>query len=487
MKKLVLSLKGRKVCEFSSTCQFLVYIIDIFIKLSIISLVTFSGIIHEFISAAYPELSRYIYLYIISLLVWGLLLLKFAVSSKIVFSKTKFDMFYMGLLTFFLISVLMTKEKIAGVFGTNATWSYSIITILSISVIYYVIVLIFNYTKGIKWLSLAFLFSLIIPSIFYLFKISQNETVKSLDYLKYAVLSIPLSISLVTIYKKVYLKVIAFLGVVLNLFLIAFYSEFLSGTIFILSAGVLCLFLLFYFYFWVKNSNTIYVFFKDLRSKVKNIKDLRNMIQKDKKEFSVFLMTIFMAVWIIGFSIFSYRFFSLNIKPFIFDWYSKDLGKIQGIGMWLIGKNDLTREFSSIEIINILANYGIFAVVIYIGYLIYTIYISGKLTLKLLNIGTFRNIILLSGIFVTLMSVFVNLLLSRFTPMVLILFIYSSGMLAIICDIFDKKNAYYLVECSPSKSKLLLILRIIISLFILSFIVLGSVGILKSLDTGLFV
>ena len=144
------------------------------------------------------------------------------------------------------------------------------------------------------------------------------------------------------------------------------------------------------------------------------------------------------------------------------------------------------KVFSSFEVINILANYGIFGVIIWLLLIVNAIYISAKLSLKLLYIGNFRNIILLSSIYVTYFMIFLNFILSRFSPLSFIIIIYTSSVLAIINDLIEKKEMYKLPDCRKAVHLSDKIFRIVVSLLVIVFIVLGIVGILTGLDKGIF-
>ena len=307
--------------------------------------------------------------------------------------------------------------------------------------------------------------------------------------MRYTVLAIPLTIGILFIFNKVYLRIIAFIGLLFSLFLIAFYSNFVQGAMFILSVGVLALFLLFYFSFWVKNSKIITELFADLVSSFKSIKSFdsfKEIFKEKRKGWIVLLVVIFMAIWIIGFASFCFRYYRTSIGPYLSDWLSEDFGKMQGIRMWLVGKNDLSSEFSSMEVLNILGNYGIITALIFIAFLVYGIYVTGRLTLKLLYTGSFKNVILLSSLFVTFVAIFVNFLLARFTPMVYLLLIFSTGLFAVIDGLINKKEIYKLLEC---KDKLLLkswIIKIIFMILILCFTGAGMVGVLLGVDKGVY-
>ncbi len=486
MRKLTLSFKGKVIHEFPSYCQFYIYIIDLITKLSIILLFSAIALLHEVISVSDEELAMFTGIYIASVLIWGLLLLKLVISRREIFGKSKFDIYFMGLLTVSLVSVLLSSDRVTGVFGSTGTWSFSIITYLSIAVIYYITSIIFRYSRGVKWLAIAFLGSILVPSIYHIVLLLQDESVKNLDYFRYAVMTIPLTIGVIFTFKKFGLRLISFIILLGNLFLVAYYSTFLSGSMFILNVGVLSLFILFYFSFWVKNSNVLIDFIKGITSHFKNIHTLKKELSRRKRGLTIFTMMLFMALWILGFAIYAFNYFENNIGSFIFSWIKDDISQVQGFRMWFIGKNDLSKVFSSFEFINVLANYGILGVAIWLLLMVNAIYISAKLTLKLLYIGNFRNIILLSSIYVTYFMIFLNFILSRLNPLSFIALIYASSVLAIINDLIDKKEMYKLPDCRKPTQISDKIFRIVVSVLVIAFIFLGIAGILTGLDRGIF-
>ena len=211
MHKLALSFKGKVIHEFSSYCQFSVYVTDLITKTAIILLFAVIALLHEFLAVSDEELAMFVGMYIASIVIWGMLLLKLVISRKEIFGKSKFDVYFMGLLTVSLISVLLSDDRVTGVFGSTGTWSFSIITYLSVAVIYYITSILFRYSRGIKWLAVAFLASILTPSIYHISILLQDESTKSLDYFRYAVMTIPLTIGIIFTFKKLALRVISFI------------------------------------------------------------------------------------------------------------------------------------------------------------------------------------------------------------------------------------------------------------------------------------
>ncbi len=488
MRGIIINFKGRTFRKFTSMRQFGVYMNDILIKAVVIFLFMNIGMF-EIVGISSNKLAKFVFIYVTAACLWGLLLIRFVISDKKVFGKTKFDIFYMGILTLALISVLLSSDRVHGVFGDYETWSYSIITFLSFSIIYYVVVLLFKYLQGIRWLNLSLVLSVLLPGIYYITVLFPENGTISLDYMRYVVLSVPFIIGVLFAFKKLFLKIVAFITLIISLFLVDYYSTYLQGTMFILSTGVLSLFILFYFSFWVKNSQVIINLVKDFISKlkgIKTIKDLKIIYKKRKREWLIFLVTILMAAWIIGFASFCYKYYVNNINPYIGEWLKDDLSNMSGFRMWLIGKNDLSEEFSSMEVINILGNYGILSTILFIGFLFYGAFIAGKMALKYLYKGTFSNVILLSSLFVTIVGIFITFLLIRFTPMIYLMLILVFSILAII-DALHKKEGLY--KLPVFRKKLTLKQKLIKAagiLIIIGFTLVGIIGIFSGIDRGIF-
>ncbi|MBU0976298.1 MAG: hypothetical protein ABIE03_05485 [Patescibacteria group bacterium] len=483
MKKVVLGFRGKELARFESSRLAVVYLIDLLLKLGILGLIVCLSLVHEFIDASPSELSGFVGIYLLSIFCWGLLFVRSIVIGKGAFGKTKFDLGFMSILFFLLLGVLFAEDRVTGVFGKFGTWSYSIVTFLSISIIYYVTTVVFKYSRGVKWLSLGFLLSLLIGGVYNVILVSKDDSSPGLDYLRYAVISIPLAIGTLFILRKTFLKVISIVAILLNLFLVGYYSNYLRGSMFILSVGVLSLFVLFYFSFWIRNGSLIISF---LRKLVTNLKKIRSVLREGKRELLILAMMIFMAGWILGFGVFSIGYYKENIGPYIGSWVQEDLDKMEGVKMWVVGDNNLSSEFSSLEILNFLGNYGVLGTISLVLLLLSGIFYSAKLTIKLLYQGSFRNIILLSGIFITAVTVFVNFLLSRFSPLSYLLLFIVFSLFAIIDDIFNRRNLYALSVQKDKWDRKQMIFRVAFSLIIAVLFISGMLGVLDGLDKGLF-
>jgi hypothetical protein len=536
MQKIVLCIGGKTFKSFESLSQLVVYGLDCALKIVIVCLFITLGISHEVVISSNPQLSSFVLLYISAIIVWGLLLAKFIFLGKTTLGKTRFDLFFMGMLTFFLLSVLMSPDKVRGVFGSFGTWQISVMTFLSVSIIYYVSALLFCYKKGMKWFISFFLFSLFIPALYYIvgvlqaykassdfvkygllavplalipFALFKNIRLKvisfllslfvvyfvishfphiagqSSDFLIYSVISLPFSITCLFVFRRLFLKIICFDTLLFNLFLIAYYSSFLQSGLFILSCGVASLFILFYLSFWIKNSFTVINFVKKIFLKIQRREKLLPLMQERKRAFIITLMLFFMALWIIGFIFFNGQYYKTNIGPYIGTWIHEDISKMNGIKMWIIGNTDLSKEFSSLEVLNILGNYGIVGVSLFLGFLMYSSFISGKVTLKLLYMGSFKNTLLGASIFISSMSILITALLSRFSPMIFLLLIWLTALLNIIESIISRKNLYQLEKAKEVKWKVRIV-QLLACILILVLVIVGTGGILSGVEKGTF-
>jgi hypothetical protein len=325
-----------------------------------------------------------------------------------------------------------------------------------------------------------------VSSLYQIVLIIKDEGIIDRNYLLYSVLALPLSIGLAFLFRKIMLKALALISVVLNLFLIAYYSDYLNGAMFVLSTGVLALFILFYFSFWIKNSKKIVDYFRGLLSKVRDIKQLASYIKEKKRDSFIILIVFFMALWILGFALFSFDYFTNDLWPYLKDEYRGDFDKLQGVRTWLAGENDLTQTFSSIEFMNILGNYGIFTVAVYLAFLAFSIFKTGKLVLSMLYNGSFKNVILLSGIFVSFFCVFVIFMISRFNPLIYILFLVSLVLLSVVESLMKKEGAYFLPEINEEMSTRSKIVKTVLSILILALTCFGIIGLNAGVDEGLF-
>lgn len=484
-RKINLSLRRTSIRQFSSVCQFIIYLVDILIRIGILGLIVSTWLASKIIVNPSNELSEYVAVYIVALFVWGLLLIKFLLQGKDVFGKTRLDLFFMGILSIVLLSSLLSQSKVQDVFGIKGSWSFSVTTLLSVSILYYVIMLLFRYLRGIKWLSLGFVLSLLFPGIYYSNFVLRNESVDNLNFLVYAVLSVPLCISMIFMFKKRYLKLVGFLALVFTLYLTASYSVLLQGAHLILGIGVLCLFVLFYFAFWVRNSNEILGFLRDLLANIKTINKLKAFLQRDKKRAILFLIVLCVAFWIVGFVMLSISYFNQGLGWFLKEDLLADLRGIDGFVTWLIGDRGSHADFSSYEFVNILTNYGFIALMIYTSLFIYVIVSIGKFTLKLLFTASWKNVIFASSLFITICSLFAHFLISRYTPYVYLLLLLVISYFSIITDIVNKE-VYSLGECVKVKGRLGVFLRYLGIILVVVLVVFGIFGLLSSLEKGIF-
>jgi hypothetical protein len=463
------------------------YLIDSGLKASIIILFVLLGLGHEIFNRSYAELDRYVILYTVTVITWGLLLIKYVLLRRQVFTKTRLDLFFMGLLILTFLSALLADDRVRGVFGSINTWHISVITFMSIAILYYVCTLVFRYGRGMKWLIGAFVLSLFIPGVYFANSVIRKNSGNEPEFIIYTVVALPLLISTLFVFRKIVVRIICFATLLVNLFLISYYADGLKGPIFAVSVGVLALFLVFYFWFWIRNYVVISSFVKGIAQRFKQFQKLKSFINSEKRTLTMILFVIFMALWIIGFGVFTGRYFINDIKPDLGSWYSSAFDKMHGVRMWLIGGNNLSQIFSGIEVLSILGNYGIFAALIFLGFLVYSIFATGKLACKFLRLQSFRNTIIASSMFVTMTSLFVFFVLSSFNSMLYLAFLFIIVLYAIIVDLLDRKEPYSLSKCAENKNKKILFISFILVIAILTITVYGFAGIFVGLDHGIFI
>jgi len=485
MKDIAITAKGKAIRTFPSYCQFFVYVIDVSIKITILCLLAGAGITHEVFSASNVQLNVYISLYLAPILGWGLLLVKFLLAGKGVFSKTRFDLYFMGMLFFSLITILLSENKVRGILGATGTWSMSIMTFMCMAVIFYAAVLVFRYLRGIKWLLLGYVMSILLPGLYYIERIFDDETSASLEYIMYMVITIPFLVSAIFIFRKLGLKIITFASLLISLFLTSYYSNFLGSSIFLLSIGVLSLFVLFYFSFWIKSSQRIFAFLKQLSAQLRKGKQIREFLGEHSTDIAVLVMIVLMAGWIIGFASFTFRYYDENIGPYLIDWVREDLRQVSGFGMLLFGDNDLNQVVSSMEWINVLVNYGLIVTLLYIALQGRLIWGTAKLTLTFLYKSNWKNIVLSAALFVMSVSLLVSFFLIRFTPFLQMLLVLLLATYTVIQDLVKRQAAYSLLDCraNPIRNKYLRLFMILVVLAVMSY---SLYGILSGIDAGVF-
>ncbi len=539
MKKFYLTIGESILRKFNSFGGFSIYLIDVLIRILFILLLSFFGISQFFIITSSVELSRFVFLYVFVIFMWGLLLIKSAIIGFNAFGKSKYDIYFMGLLLLYLVSVLLAENKNTGVFGSYKTWSFSVISLLSISIVYYIGSSFFKYIRGIKWLSLGVLLSTFIPSTYFLLSfvsarkindpltmllyaifiipiilalfsmktklwikiflsvlvifvvyLSKNFVISEVnvgvEYLTFAVLTIPLSTALVFVFRKNFLKFLTLCGIIINLFFIAFYSSSVPSSLFVLSIGILALFLLFYFVSWVKNSKLILNYISKIFRDLKVGKKVKKVIVADKRIFLLIIYLSVVALWIILFGAFTLGYWHKNISPYIGNLYREDLLRMSNIQMWLIGKNDLSKEFSSFEVLNILGNYGLISVLLFIVFLLVCIYSSAKIVIRFLNSGMFKNLIIGASLFVNFVCIFVMFFLFRFNSMIYVFWVVNCIFLSIVQDIIEGRSLYQLERFESSMSLGGKIFRIASVLVIIVLIFGGAIGLLSGGGNGLF-
>lgn len=443
MSNIYIAFRGKPLRQFVSYRHLFAFLTDFTLKALFITLFILAPISQVFLPDIDFELGRYVFLYIAGVALWGFLVIRFILASKRTFGKTYFDLYFMGILSISLLSVLLSDKKVNGVFGVSEMWAISVLTFLTVSVIYFVAVLSFKYLKGVKWLALGSLSSLFVPSLYTVTRILADRNTPPTDFVVYAIYAIPLVIAFSFLFKKIYLRIFAFLSFLLVLFLISFYMQLLEGVMFVLGTSVLSLFLLFYFSFWIKSNNIILKFLRSFISSLKK-KSIIAFLKKERRGEVVLLLMLLTAFWIIAFGHSLLSYFRSNISPFLSTNFHSDFDTITGLKTWLIGRGDLSGTRSSFEILNVLANYGIFAVSLFIAFFVHMIVKSARFTLRFLYASSWRNIVLAASLFVTSVSLLITFLLTRFSPLVYLLLVFVAGNIAIINDLLAKRDLYSL-------------------------------------------
>lgn len=272
--------------------------------------------------------------------------------------------------------------------------------------------ILFRYGRGIKWLNLGFVLSTFVAGIFYITKVFLDDKwAIDIGYLVYIIIGLPLSINSVFLFRKTFFKAISFVSLMGNLFLISYYSDYLEVGMFLLGMGVLALFGLFYFSFWIKSSTKINLF---LRTLIKAFRTRRRKhLTKEKSGAALFFLMFVIALWILGLGYVLYSYYVENLKDTLESDYRQGFENMEGTKMWIIGQNNLEGSFSRVEILNILGNLGLLGCIFVVVFLARFSYIIGKLTLRMLYTASWRSVILISAMYVTWMCIIVNFLTAR--------------------------------------------------------------------------
>ena len=479
---------GRKTFRgFSSKANLVVYLVDISIKALVISLMAFAGISQIFFEDIGVELSRYALVYFTGIVLWALILIRYIITRGKGFGKTFFDLNFMLLLTVVLVSILFSQDKTTGVFGKSFLWSISLLTLLSIGIIYYAIQQIFKYPRGLKWLMVSIVLSLFIPGAYTLFKIVGYDEEGTLfpmtDLAIYSIYTIPLLVALVFVFKKFVLKIITVAALISNLIIVSYYYENIDGNVFMLGCSALLLFCLFYFSLWVKNSQDISKMFVNFVKFLKREIPYGKFIEDEKRNLVLMFLLVFAALWIIVFSYMSWNYYQDNIRFAFIDSLKEELDLSRlGKSDALFGDGDFSFVRTHFEFVNIIFNYGFIGLAVFIFLYERLIAKTVSLGLRFMKMNSWSGLILASAIFLSTVSIVLNSILSRISPMMYVLLVFSLSSVAIMDDIMKKNELYELPAKLPkmenTKRKLLMIASILA-------IVLAASYAIKSIGWGL--
>lgn len=486
MRQFSLTLSGKTIRSFSSPCQALIYLVDILIKGSLLILFGFAGLFHEVFITSSDQLSVYLGIYIFAIWIWGLLLIKYVLSKGKVVGKTRFDIFLIGILFFSLVSVLLSAYRSRGVFGSSGTWSINILTYMSISLIFYAAYATFNYVRGLKWLAFAVILSIVVPGIRFMYFILDDNPVRHVEYLNYVVLNIPLMISFMFLFKRFLLKMFSLVGLLISLFLVSYNADYLQDGMFFLGIGVLALFILFYFAFWVRNLPLIQKLLVSIREARFRLGKIVSIFKEDLRFRTILLIVGFVALWIIVFASFLLGYYNENFSHFG-DWLQKDLGLMDGLRMWIFGKNNLSLNQASFETSIVLINYGLVLFLFLTIFLGYLVYILGGLTIRFLYKASWRNIVFASSLFISIVTISSFYLMDRLTPFLQLELISVVVFTAIIGALLRKESTYKVGECRSTGILSKTVVKIVAISLILAVTLFMMNGMMRGLDEGLFV
>jgi len=482
MQKISLTLNNKQLFSFLSLRHLTAFFSNNFVKLLILIALIFTASTH-FIYSKDAEIIKYLFIYSITIISWFTILIKLFVDWKNTFSKSKFDLYFMGLLTFSIISVILSSDNSSSVFGLTNFYSISIASFLSISVFYYLTSTLFKYVKGLRWLFAGFVFSFLIPGIFFIKQIiEESSSFQLTDYLIYTIFTLPILISLIFVFSNKILKIISAVLMIANLFIIAYFAKDYEGAIFILGFGLISLFILFYFTFWIKNLSIIYTSLKNIILAIRN----RDKSKINKQNLMAIGLIIFTALWIVIFGSYIFNFFKTNIYPFYPDQVRADFKDFNTFRLWSFGYGDMSFEASHFEFVNVVKNYGILTLLVYLGLFVHLIVRSAKFTIFFLYNSTWKNIIFSSAIFIASVSLLSAFFLTTGSPLLLLLLIFCLSVISILESLIFKSDYFAQKEIKKFNSNKLKIFSGILIVAIVSILTLSLRGLWMGYANGIF-
>jgi len=480
-------IKDISVRSFSSICNTSIYGIDLLIRVLFLAYIMFVGIIHTVIITDQSDFSGFFFMYSISAVLWGLLLSKFVLVGGKTFGKSRYDLIIMGILMIALISSLFSSNNTVSIFGREGTWSFSILTFISISILYYITVLVFGYARGIKWLLLGIILSSLLGGIVYTWGVIREVDTKQYFFITFCTYALPILVAALFFLRKLFLKIIVFIAILLNLFLISYYTEELKFVFFLMSMSFLLVLLFYYFFFWTRNILKVRIYLRhlweSLGGKRKKSRGREKALESKGRMLTVF--GILLAILIITSAIIIRRLYQ-GLEIDFLELIRNDVGRIDGFKMWIIGNNNLNQSVSFFEFINILSNYGIIALIIYTSFFLFLIYDCLRIIINALSRATWEFVAFASSMLLVSVTLFLHFLLSRFDPVLLMLLIYIAVTLGVYHNIHLNKDLYSLKQCLTIKERKLQILRGVLVILLITLIVLGILGLFSAVDNDLF-
>lgn len=456
MPKIQLQFFNKKLIRLSSTNQLVIYLIDSTIKFLILLLITFLPFADSFYNYQIKEISRFLTVYIFALFLWGLFMLKLLLEGKNTFGKAKFDIFFMIFLIFSLISSLLSNDKVFYLLGKANTWSFSVLAVLAFSIIYYIGTVMFRYAKGVKFIGFSLVVSSFLVSFLKIVEIlyrvlSKNSAILNSDEkISYVAMLFPVVIAFFVIFRSKFLKIFSALTAFFQLIVMSFYFSKISGSVLLLDIGILFLFLVLYFSFWIKNLKTI---LNSISSIIKMlIKGKITLIFRTNFKGLIMLFTILiMALWIICFGYLSFSNFHNGVGLYVGDVFSNKIKSIYSFKQVMFGSGVSFLPTLS-EALNFFYCYGLISFGIIVLMQLVNIIFIVRYIIKLLYVSSIRNVILLCSLLMSFVSIFVQFFLFRFDSLTLVMFSSLLIISSIFDDLINGRNHYVLGKAIMPKS-----------------------------------
>lgn len=295
------------------------------------------------------EQTRFVFMYIIALVLWGFILLRMIIYGLKSLPKGKFDVLFLLFITLVVLSNLLSANQEAGLWGVEPNWAYSILTSISLFIIYYFVITFLSYRDGVKWIFLGFILAIVLSSLLNLYYLLAFNWVGDASYFQFAMLSIPMFFVFFTNFKKLIYKVGMFFILLSQLILVSYRPDRLAfwGLLF----GALVVLVIIYLYIWVK-------YFNKITASITSLKYVfKNKLKSVHLEIFGMVLAVGLVVAILAF------YLLVNFKDLFYDNFTaiwkNSLNSIDGARYWLIGNNDLKEEQPQIFLASLLKNFGL--------------------------------------------------------------------------------------------------------------------------------